>query len=290
MAKLAPYLQLLPVFIIFSVVFGYPWFTALYLSLTSWNPAMGPFTPRLVGLANYETIFTDPLFYRSLQNTFILMLGLVFVMLPLGLGVALLLNRELKAERLIVTGLLIPTLISPAVAGLVWKLFTYSEIGLFNWILRDVGLQPVNWTSSYPLSILIVFLVNMWLELPFVSVVLLAGLKAIPGDQFDVAQIDGASRFQVFRYITVPNLLPMIAIVLIFETFFVIRTFDVVFVLIGSTGGSGSQASVLGTYMYFSAFRTFDLGLGSAISIVMFLIALIITGGLLYSIRKELIL
>lgn len=288
MARVQPYLQLLPVFIVFAVVFAYPWVTTVSLSLTKWNPAVGPYTPKFTGLGNYVKIFADKLFYHSLQNTIIMVLLLIFVQIPLGLGIALLLNRELKAERVIVTSILVPALVAPAVAGLIWKLFVYPEVGLFNWFLGILGLPSHVWTTEYPLVILLVFIVGMWLELPFVTVVLLAGLKAIPTTQFDSAQIDGASRVQVLRYIILPYIAPLIAIVLIFEMFFILRTFDIVYTLTGPLGGPGNVASVLGTYMYFVAFKTFDLGLGSAISVVLFLVSLGVTGGLLFSVRKEL--
>lgn len=272
----APYALIAPTLLILSAVLAYPWLVSLYTSFQSYNPVLD-LPPRFVGVRNYIKVFEDPLFWRSAANSVYLIVPSLVLEFTLGLGIAVLLNRRLVGERFIRTAMLVPMMMAPALAGLIWRLFVHPEFGLFNYFLTVLGLPKLLWTASPSLAIPTVILVEVWHNTPFVVLILLAGLQAIPLDQFEAARVDGASPHQTFWYITLPWLKPLIVIALLFRTIFIIRTFDVIMLLFSSIGGVGNSALVFGNYLYFQTYKIWDLGLSSAISYVILAITAMLT-------------
>jgi len=281
-----PYFLLLPTLIFLILFLGYPWAISLDASFNFYNPLYGE-EVRFVGLGNYFQIAEDPLFWSSLTNTVYLTVPSVLIEFLLGLGIALLISQKLRGERLIRTAVLVPMMMAPALAGLIWRLFLNPELGLLNYILELIGLPRLLWTASPSLSIPSIIIVEVWQNTPFVILVMLAGIQAIPPDQYEVARVDGASSWQVFRCVTIPWLKPLIAIVLMFRTIFVIRTFDTIMLLFSSVGGVGFSAMVLGTYLYYNTYRLWNLGFASAISYIVLIITVALTAVYLRYMYKE---
>ncbi len=271
-----PYFLIAPTFLILTAILVYPWLVSLHWSFQSFNPILD-IQPRFVGFRNYVKIFDDPLFWRSTINSAYLIVPSLVLEFLLGLGIAVLLNRRLIFERFIRTAILVPMMMAPALAGLMWRLFVHPDFGLFNYFLTIVGLPKLLWTASPTLAIPTIILVEVWQNTPFVVLILLAGLQAIPLEQFEAARVDGATAWQMFRYITLPWLTPLIAIALLFRTIFIIRTFDTIMLLFSSIGGVGNSALVFGNYLYFQTYKIWDLGLSSAISYVILLVTGILT-------------
>ena len=282
-----PYVLVAPAVAILVVILGYPWIVSLDTSLRSFNPILD-LQPRFVGLRNYVKVFHDPLFARSAFNTLYLIVPSLILEFLLGLGIAVLLNRRLPFERFIRTAILVPMMMAPAVAGLMWRLFVHPDFGLFNYFLWLVGLPKLLWTASPDLAIPTIIMVEVWQNTPFVILILLAGLQAIPLEQFEAARVDGASPWQTFRFITLPWLTPLIIIALLFRTIFIIRTFDTVMLLFSSIGGVGNSALVFGNYLYLQTYKLWDLGLSSAISYVILFVTAILTTAYTVYLYKEL--
>lgn len=273
--RLTPYFMLGPSVLYLAGIVAYPWLWTLYISFHQWDPVVSD-EIRFVGFENYIHIARDPLFEQALAVTLYLTSVSVCAEFLLGLGTALLLNKDFRGRTLVRTLVLIPMMIAPAIAGLVWKLFVNVEYGLINFVLSLFGLPPVLWTASTLMAIPTVAIVEVWQNTAFVTLVLLAGLQAVPQELYEAALVDGASAWQKFRYITLPWLRPLMVIVVLFRTIFVVRTFETVVILLGSSGGPGNSAMVLGIYLFHYAFRFWKLGVGAAISYVILVITILL--------------
>jgi multiple sugar transport system permease protein len=187
----------------------------------------------------------------------------------LGLGLALLLNSKLRGRGLFRASLLVPMMLPSVVVGVVWRLMLNPDFGAINGTLRRFGLstEALTWTASPKLAMLSVIAVDIWQWTPFVFLVLLAGLQAIPEEPYEAALIDGSSPLQTFRHVTLPLLKPSILIVLLLRTMDLLRVFDQIFIL--TEGGPGFATETISLYIYRTAFRFFDFGYAAAMSFVL---------------------
>lgn len=233
-----------------------------------------------VGLGNYVTLFNDPLFWKATLQTLAFTLGSVVLHFVIGLALALLLNAEINRRfRSLSRGILIvPWLLAPTVAGMIWVLML-APFGVANALLASLGLVDANaniaWLGSPSTSLLSVTLMNVWRAFPFFMVMLLAGLQAIPQQLYEAAEIDGATLFQQFRFVTMPSLRSVTATVVLLDAIWTFRAFDPVFVMTG--GGPTNSSEVLATAIYFSGFQNLKFGYASAEAVVMFLSLLVVS-------------
>ena len=265
-----PYVLVAPAALLLLTIFVYPTFDNAWLSLWSWkltNPNRGVF----VGLDNYIQLFTQTeLFTQALVFTLLYTITTLVASLILGLIAALLLHPVNLSRRLLVALLLLPYFISPVAAGLGWGLIWGREFGLANYLLGYVGIEPLSWLADPTLASLAVIITEIWRSAPFVTLVLLAGLTAIPDELYEAARLDGANSWQELRYITLPLLMPSISVVVIFETIFKLRVFDLIVALTG--GGPGTSTHSLGLVLYRFYFRYFDGGMAAATGIILLLL------------------
>ncbi len=265
--KAVPYLLLAPAFALLSVVLLYPIAYNLFLGFWQWK-----FTDlnnvKFVGFENYRyLLFEDPDFWPSLRFTLFFMVVSLLVEFFLGLASALLLHRLERGKRIITALVLLPYMVAPIAAGLVWRLFWARDFGLVNWGLNLFGIKPVNWLGDASTALWSVAIPEIWRSMPFVILLLLAGLSSMPTDIFEAARSDGASRWQSFRYLTLPLLLPSITIALVFQSIFKLRVFDLVFILTG--GGPGVETTSLGILVYRTYFRYFEGGAAASQSVIL---------------------
>jgi multiple sugar transport system permease protein len=263
-----PYLLVAPAVIILAAVFVYPAIENGWLSLWSWK-LTSPDRRHFVGLDNYFALFNgDAVFQHALGFTLIYTVVTLVVSLVLGLVAALLLHPVNMSRRVLVALLLLPYVISPVAAGLGWGLIWGREFGLANYLLNSLfGIQPLSWLADPTLASIAVMTTEIWRSVPFVTLVLLAGLAAISDELYEAAQLDGATRWQELRYITLPLLLPSISVVVVFETIFKLRVFDLIVPLTG--GGPGTSTHSLGLVLYRLYFRYFDGGSAAAVGMVL---------------------
>jgi multiple sugar transport system permease protein len=271
---LAPYGLIAPGLTILLLLFAVPAAYNIWLSLHDVTPydALGDGT--FVGTGNFRSILTDPLTLSSLKNTVLwLTLVTVAIRLVLGLGIALLLQapvlRRLRLVGLSRTLVLIPWMIPPTVAVAAWRWLLDGQAGLLNQLLLRAGLvdQGVPFLGQTSTVWWCVVAIISWRELPFVIVVLMAGLQAIPQDQYEAAAIDGAGRFGTLRYVTLPNLRPVLGVVALMITINSFNNF--VYVWLTTGGGPGTYTQVLATQLFTAAFVDNKLGSGAAIGLLM---------------------
>lgn len=233
-----------------------------FTSFTIWNPQGG-----FAGLSNYARVIENPLFYRNaLPNTF-LFLGLaVGIEVVLGLAIALLINRRFPGQRLVKTLLILPLLVAPVVAGLMFYWMFHAEFGLVNQVLTRLGLPGVLWFNRPWTAFAVIVLADVWTWTPWFILIIYAGLQSLPPEPFEAARIDGAGAWSTFRLITVPLLYPVLSIVVLIRSFDAFRVFDIVWTMTG--GGPGNATETFGTFVYRIGYLTVNWSEGAAAAIV----------------------
>jgi len=230
---------------------------------------------RFIGLDNYLWLIQSPGFRQSLQFTFLFVFVSVPVETALGLLFAVLLNEPGRFRGLLRACVLIPWAIPAAISARTWELIYNYNYGLANFLWTGFGLSPsgapVNWLGTPAGAFISLVVSDAWKTTPFVAIILLAGMSAIPDDLYRQAQVDGAGPFKRFTKITLPLIKPALVVALIFRTIDALRIFDMIYVLTG--GGPGGATTSLSLYGY-KYFLIGDFGFGSAVSVVLFLIAL----------------
>jgi len=266
------YILVLPCLAITGILIFYPIVNAVYLSLTDYSPLEKSIS--FIGLENYwNALFSDIYFWQVLRNT-IIYVGLLNIFhFTIGLGIALLLNEQIKGRNLLRGIIIIPWIIPSIAAFLAWRMmYASTEMGLLNWGLMSIGLisGPVDWLGNPDMALYSVIAAGIWKGVPFNAVMLLAGLQSIPLDLYAAAKVDGASALQAFRYVTLPSLRECILVVVLFNAIWCFTYFDLVFIL--TRGGPIFSTHTLATYTYLNAFESFKIGYGSAIGNLLLLV------------------
>lgn len=228
-------------------------------------------------LDNFARLFSDGFFLSALVHTFVYSAGALILEFLIGLGLALLLNRQLKARGLLRSSLLVPMMLPTVVVGVVWRLMFNPNFGAINGTLKRFGVatEQLTWTASPKLALFSVIAVDVWQWTPFVFLVLLAGLQSIPQEPYEAALLDGSSSWQTFRYITLPLLKPAILVALLLRTMDLLRVFDQIFIL--TEGGPGFATETVSLYIYRTAFRFFNFGYAAAMSFVLLAVTNVIS-------------
>ncbi|WP_218138092.1 carbohydrate ABC transporter permease [Streptomyces sp. 2314.4] len=273
-ARRAP---LFPALLFLIIVTQLPFVTTAVISFLRWN-AFAPQNRGFAGFDNYRAVFTDPALRSAVVTTILLTVTVVLVSLLLGLGLALLLDRRFHGRGLVRTLLITPFLIVPVAAALLWKhaLFNTSY-GLLNGVLTwlwglfgsDSPPQP-DWMTGAPLAAVEVTLIWQWT--PFMMLILLAGLQSRPADAVEAALVDGASAFDIFRYLTLPHLRRYLELAALLGTIYLVQNFDAVFTL--TSGGLGTANLPYTIYQTF--YQAHDYGLASAQGVVVVICSLIV--------------
>jgi len=280
--KYLPLILLLPVFILLISVTIYPFLYGVYLSLSSYNIITGL---SFRGLGNYVDAFKDPRFLNALVITFIFVGSAVTLEFLLGLGIALLVNRDFWLKRVIVSLIYIPMIMAPVAAALMWRMLYNADYGPVNYFLLRLNLtgRKIAWLAETKYALHSLIVVDTWQWTPFMFLVLYAGLQSVPPELKEAARIDGASNWQSFRHISLPSLLPFIILAFLFRTMDAFKIFDAVSVL--TKGGPGTSTEVVSWLGYLTGFTYFRLGYAAAMAMILYVIVLIISQLLLKKIR-----
>lgn len=217
-----------------------------------------------VGLAQYGFMMGDPRFWRAMLHTTYFVVVSVSIELVLGIGIALLLNQRFPGRGIARALVLVPWAVPSVVAARFWAWILNGDFGVLNYLLGT----RVNWLGSPKWALNAVVLADVWKSTPFVVLLILAGLQVIPEDLYRAARVDGASQWQSFRYLTLPLLMPVILLVLLFRTMDAARIFDLIFVMTG--GGPANTSESLVVYAYKLLYRTLQFGYGSALAVATF--------------------
>ena len=253
----------LPAVIALSLVTVYPVLSVLSMSL--YRKLLLFDISEFTGLDNYRFLLSDDRFWNAFGNTAYFTALSVSLELLLGLGIALLLNRTFRLKGVMTALVLVPWAIPTAVSARMWEWMYNTDFGILNHLL---GLK-INWLGSPFWAMNAAVVMDVWKTTPFAAILLLAGLKMIPQDLYQAARIDGAGAWSIFRRITLPLLMPVFLVVLIFRTMDAFRVFDAVYVLTG--GGPANSTETLSIYAYKVLFQTLQFGYGSTLAIAVFL-------------------
>ena len=270
----SPYLLILPSVILMSVIILVPLVRGILMSFNEVD-IINQGKMQFVGLKNYITLLDDPVFSTALRNTMVWTLGVVFFQYVIGLSVALLLNEPIPLRGMFRGLVLVPWVVPSVVAALAWRWIYVPDYGILNHLLRLLYIiqDPLQWLSDSKLAMIAVIVVGVWKGIPFMAVVLLAGLQSIPKELYDAAEVDGASIIQRFRYVTIPNLRYLSTIVILLSIIWTFNSFDLVYVM--TKGGPSNATHLLSTYAYLTAFTFIDFGYAAALSVVMLLVLLV---------------
>ena len=264
---------LFPSVLLILVFTLYPIGYSLILSFHKWS-ILSP-VKTFLGLGNYIRLFQSQDFWIVLKNSAIYTTGVVSVGAAASLGLAVLLDRKIAGAGFFRTAFFLPAITSTIALSIVWLWLYNADNGLFNIILRSLGLKPVPWLVSSKYALMSVMIMTVWTNAGYHMIILLGGLQSIPETYYEAATIDGASASQRFRYITWPLILPVLAFVLVTNTIFTFQAFGQIFTMTG--GGPAQSTSLIMYFIYQRAFESQEMGYASAISWVVFLILIVLT-------------
>lgn len=252
---------------------------AAYYSFFNWN-GLGPLE-RFIGFDNYTRALGDPVFHSALRNNFFIVIASLLVQGPLAIGVALLLNRQLRGRSLIRLLIFIPYILSEVIAGLAFRLILQAPsnpktFGPFDSLLNSIGLGELRqlWLADPNIVMWTVFAVLTWKYLGFAIIIMLAGLQGVPEELGEAAAIDGANWWQTQRYITIPLLGPTIRVWAFLSIIGSLQLFDMVWILTG--GGPVNASHTMASYMVLYGLNRNQIGFGSAVAVILFVISLVI--------------
>ena len=284
--EITPYFFIAPGVLILTAVIFYP---LVYVAYLSFHDAafLRPNMP-FCGIQNYVEAFSKRGFWNAAINTTIWVIGTVTLAFLLGLIAALALNRRVKGISILRLLILMPWVIPVVASGVTWRLFLMTPFGIVDYVVRQLGLVTGKQgllASPPPAALLTVMMVNIWRYYPFIMLTLLAGLQGIPRDLYDAAEIDGAGVWQKFRHVTIAQLMPVIMIVLVVLTIWNINAFTVIYVL--TEGGPVFTTELFTLHIFRESFMHFEFGIGSANSIMLFIIGLILCSIYLYIMKRR---
>ena len=268
-ARLADRL-VLPAWLLIIMVFALPILGAFYLSFR--NETLGAFgTFSFVGFANYTKALADPRFWESIWVTLTLIGLALIIQLPLGIGLAVLLHRNLAGTQMFRTLLIIPMLLTPVAVGLMWRLIFDVDLGVLNWGLKQLSLGGPNWIGARWPAIWAVTIVDSWQSIPFVMLITLAGLAGLPKGPQEAAAIDGAAPWQIFLFVTLPTLMPVILVIAMIRIIDDLKMFDIIYILT-TRGGPGTATQTLGMLTYNTGFIFFETSRAAALGVLMIIL------------------
>jgi arabinogalactan oligomer/maltooligosaccharide transport system permease protein len=274
------YAMLVPVAVVMLVLVGYPLARGVFLSLTDATARNvgNRFIPpsyQFVGLGNYVDLLTghEGNFYPVLARTVMWTAANVLFHYVIGLGLALMLHRELRGRTLYRILLLVPWAVPTYVAAFGWRYMFNGDYGLFNQVLGAAGLAPRAWLNGPVSALVAVIMVNVWLGVPFMMVALLGGLQSINPDLYEAAKVDGASPLQRFRYITVPGLRSVSTTVILLGTIWTFNMFNVIYLI--TRGGPFNSTNILVTYAYIKFFDQREFAVSAAYGVLILSLLLV---------------
>lgn len=267
----------LPVTALLFVVTIFPMIYSLVLSFLDINLLKPYQRSDFVLFDNFKTLIVSARFGNAVLNTTVFTLSTVVVEFVLGLGIALLLNREIVARRVFRTLFLVPFMTTPVVVGLIWRFLFNYDLGLVNYCIRALHLNGVLWLSDPSRALFSIIIVDIWQWTPFVALILLSGLQALPVEPFESSKLDGCSKFQEFRYLTLHFLRPSILVVVLIRAMDSIKLYDLVYTL--TEGGPGIKSETISYYLYVIGFKQFFIGQSSAGSYLLLIVLTFLSMG-----------
>jgi len=273
-----PYLLLSPALVLLAGLV-YPFGLGVYYSLTNYW-LQYPRRFRFIWFDNYVNLLDEPLFTRALEFTLGFTLVAVVVQVGLGLAVALFLHARIPGRAAMRALMLLPLMMPPVITALMWKIMMAStNAGILNHMLSYLGVDPVNWFGSTRGAMASILIIDTWGNLPFVALILLGALQALPTEPYEAARVDGASPLATLRYITLPLLAPFILLAVTFRTMDSLRVFDVIYAT--TMGGPNDATTNLQIMALQYSFQWYQMGKGMALALMLLVLVVIASGVLM---------
>ena len=274
--RLTPYLFMAPAALVMILALFYPILYMVWGSFRDWDPSQNLGETEFVGLANYARLIMDPAFHESFRVTLVFAVSVVSVEMVLGVGLALLLDRNIRGMSVLRTLFILPMMIAPVVVGLVWRYMFHQTYGTFNRALDAVGLPTVDWLGQNPL--LSVIIADIWQWTPFIFILSLAALQSLPRSALEAARIDGANGWQQVIHIKLPLMAPVLIVTMLLRLIDAFKVLEVILVLTG--GGPGLSTEILALRIARTAREFRDLGEAAAMSNLLLLLLMALTLGM----------
>ena len=264
-----------PAFLILLAVLAYPIAYTIEISFAELD--LGTFLPSAwVGWDNYELVLTDERFWHSMKVTTVYLAFAMPLQMVLGFAIAFLINAEWRGRGAVRALFLIPMVVAPVVAGGLWRMMLDPLWGITNYLLGLIGIGPFDWFGDSVLGMVTIILIDTWRWTPFVTLIATAGLLSLPRDVFEAAEIDGANWWVMLHRITLPLLVPIIAAAFVVRWLGAVKMFDIV--LASTLGGPGRATNVINLFIYQEAFRGLKFAESAAMSVVVLIITMVLTG------------
>ncbi len=268
--KCAPYLFLLPAGIVLLVFFFVPFFQTIGLSFFNYSDSI--YHPDFAGLQNYIEIFKNPVFYKVMLNTLIYLVVAVPILAIFPLFLAILINQKIRALTLYKILIYLPVIVSIVVAAIAFK-WLYAQDGILNYFMQLLHLQKLGWLTDPKYAIYSVIIVTVWKGIGYYMMIYLASLMSVPKELYEACDIDGANFWQKHLTVTVPHLMPTIALVTTISSISAMKIFAEIYVM--TKGGPLNSTKTIVYYIYEKAFETLDLGYASAMAVILLIIVMI---------------
>lgn len=266
---------IVPSCLLLAIINLYPFFYALALSFQNYSMTRAAQGSRFVWFANYGAAFRDPRFINCVVRTLIIVTGAVAIEFVIGFCLAFVLNTKLRGMDTIRKISIAPVTVMPIVSALIWFYMLNQRYGIVNWFISFFGVEPQGWLTHTTLATLSIIAADVWQWTPFIMLVILAGLNALPEYVYEAAQIDGLSTWQQFRLVTVPLLMPVMLIIVLLRIMDAFKMFDLVYTM--TQGGPAGATETMSYYIYIQAFNFFELGYAAALAILMLILITIIS-------------
>jgi multiple sugar transport system permease protein len=267
----------IPALVVVLTIIIFPWVFTIWMSFNEWK--VGSPT-RFVGLANYLRLPADPRFVEAVGHTLVYTVLSVLLPVIFGTFAAVVFHAKFPFRGVLRAIFIMPMMATPVAVALVWTMMFHPQLGVLNYLLSLIGIGPQLWVFHPATVIPSLVLVETWQWTPLVMLIVLGGIAALPTEPYESAQIDGAGIWQMFRYITLPLILPFIFIAAMIRTIDAVKSFDIIFAI--TQGGPGSASETINIYLYSVAFVYYDLGYGSAIAVIFFVLIIVLAAILLY--------
>ncbi|TMG96020.1 MAG: sugar ABC transporter permease [Betaproteobacteria bacterium] len=256
---------IIPALVVVGAVIIFPWLFTVWMSAFDWKIGS---VAHFVGFDNYVNLATNQRFIESIGHTFYFTVLAVVVPLVLGTIAALIFHREFRWRGVLRAVFTMPMMATPVAIALVWTMMFHPQQGVLNYLLSLVGLPPSLWVYSPTLVIPSLVLVEIWHWTPLVMLIVLGGLAALPTEPYESARLDGATEWQLFRFITLPLIAPFLIVAAVIRTIDAVKAFDTIYVI--SQGGPGTASETINLYLYLQAFAFYNVGNASAVVVVFF--------------------
>lgn len=270
--KYLPTILLLPAILIILFVVGIPMIYSLFLSFTDFTLIKST-DYKFIGINNYITLFKNPVFWQSFGKTIIYIAVAVNLEFIIGLIIANMMSHVVRGQSILRTMIMMPMMFAPILVGFQFKWFFNDQVGLINNILYSITGHPViiPWLIQKPLGFITILTAEIWMSVPFMVIIFLAGIMSIPQEIFEAADVDGASGWHKFRYVTIPSISPFIFIAMAVRSLDIAKAYDLVSIMTG--GGPAHRTELIWTYVYRLAFTSQKFALGSSMSFVTVLLS-----------------